>query len=82
MNIFKVKNLGRIWLSYPQNKINPLIENRSFYKRFNLKFIVTSNNNLLTHDHVQAPNPRTLSLLDLQNTNSHVYDFEIPLKGF
>ena len=34
------------------------------------------------HYHVQAPNPQTLSLLDLQNTNSHVCDFEIPFKGF
>ena len=31
---------------------------------------------------MQALNPQTLSLLDLQNTNSHVCDFEIPFKGF
>ena len=33
------------------------------------------------YDHVQALNPRTPSLLDLQNTNSHICDFEISLKG-
>ena len=33
------------------------------------------------HDHMQAPNARTPSFLDLQNTSSHVCDFEIPLKG-
>ena len=33
------------------------------------------------HDHVQVLNPWTPSLLDLQNTNSYVCDFDIPLKG-
>ena len=33
------------------------------------------------HDHVQAPNPRASSLLDLLCINTHVCDFEIPLKG-
>jgi len=31
---------------------------------------------------VQAPNPRTPSLLDLQHTSTHTYDFEISLKSF
>ena len=34
------------------------------------------------HDHEQAPNSRIPPLLDLQNTNSHVCDFEIPIKSF
>ena len=33
------------------------------------------------HNHVQASNLRTPSLLDLQNTNSYVCDFDIPLKS-
>ena len=31
---------------------------------------------------MQAPNPRTPSLLGLCNTSIHTCDFETPLKGF
>ena len=34
------------------------------------------------HNHVQAPNPRISSFLDLYHTSTHACDFEISLKGF
>ena len=46
----------------------------------NSKSIATSSNNLLTQPHANSESTN-YSLLDLQNTNSHVCDFEIPLKG-
>ena len=70
-----------IWSSYSQGKTNPLIENWSFYKIFYPKSIATSSSNLLTWPHASSEST-DFSLLDLQHTSSHAYDFEIPLKDF
>ena len=58
---FQGKNLGRIWPNYPQDKTNPLIENWSFYKRFNPKSIVTSSSNLLTRQRASSESTDFLS---------------------
>ena len=80
-NRFNVKTLRELDLAILKEKKNPLIEKWSFYKRFNPKSIATSSSNLLTRSHASSKSTDS-SLLDLQHTSSHAYDFEIPLKDF
>ena len=80
-NRFNVKTWRELDLAILKEKKNPLIEKWSFYKRFNPKSIATSSSNLLTQPHASSKST-DFSLLDLQHTSSHAYDFEIPLKDF
>ena len=67
MNWLKIKTWGGFDLTIL--KVNKSTNrNWSFYERFNP--------NDFEHESTDS------SLLDLQHTSSHAYDFEIPLKGF
>ena len=79
-NRLKVKTWGGFDLTiFKVNKSTK--RNWSFYERFNPKSIATFNSNLLTRLRANFESTDS-SLLDLQHTSSHAYDFEIPLKGF
>ena len=80
-NHFKVKTLGGFDLTILKIKQIHYKRIEVFTKDLTLNLLLAS---VVTywHDHMQVSNPRIPSLLDLQSTNSHVYDFEIPLKGF
>ena len=97
LSIFKVKNLGKIWPNLFSRKTNPLIENWSFYKKFNPKYIATSSSNLLTRPRASSESidffsfgfalhkhPR-LWLWDptqkFSNTKSPVCDFKTTLES-
>ena len=80
MNRFKVKTLGRFNLTIL--KVNKSTNRElKFYKRFNPKSIAISSSNLLTQPRTSSDTTNS-SLLDLQHTSSHAYDFETLLKGF
>ena len=46
------------------------------------KYFCSKDREIKHEDHEVQENLTDSSLLDLQNTSSHTYDFEIPLKSF
>ena len=80
-NCLKVKTEGRFDLTIIKVKQVHYKRIEIFTIKFNPKSIATSSSNLLTRPRASSESTN-YSLLDLQHTSSHAYDFEILLKGF